>query len=89
MIPDWGLGPQFNKGEGTYVLLAGKPDGTSYVEEYIAFLDSCIPSPVEDKIIASIVLEEAQPYFSGDKNIDTVIGIIQSRVQLYLDENSF
>lgn len=89
VIPDWGLGPQFNKGEGTYVLLAGKPDGTSYVEEYIAFLDSCIPSPVEDEIIASIVLEEAQPYFSGDKNIDTVIGIIQSRVQLYLDENNF
>lgn len=87
VIPDWDSRPQFNMGEGTYLLLAGKPDGTSYVEEYIDFMDSGILSPVEDELIASIVLEEAQPYFSGDKSAETVIDIIQSRVQLYLDEN--
>lgn len=88
LIPEWSSEPQFNMGDGTYTLLSAKPDGTSYVEEYIAFMDSCILYPVEDAIIASIVLEEVEPYFSGDKNLDTVVGIIQSRVQLYLDENS-
>lgn len=87
VIPDWDSRPQFNAGEGTYLLLSAKPDGTSYVEEYIAFMDSGILMPPENSAIASIILEETAPYFSGDKDIDTVIGIIQSRVQLYLDEN--
>ena len=65
-----------------------KPDGTSYVEEYIAFMDSCILMPPEDEAIADIVMEEAEPYFGGNKDLDTVIEIIQNRVQLYLYENS-
>lgn len=88
VIPEWDPIPQFSMGEGTYLLLPAKPDGTSYVEEYIAFMDSGILFPTEDDFIASTVLEEAAPYFSGDKDIDTVIDIIQSRVQIYLDENS-
>jgi len=87
VVPEWDSTVQFNMGEGRYQLLAGKPDGTSYVEEYIAFLDSCVPEPSEDSVIANIVLEEAAPYFAGDKDMDTVISIIQSRVQLYLDES--
>ncbi|MDE6516396.1 MAG: extracellular solute-binding protein, partial [Acetatifactor sp.] len=86
IIPDWGFGPQFSMGESTYLILSSKPDGTSYVEEYIAFRDSCILSPIEDAWVASIVLEEVEPYFAGDKDMDTVIGIIQSRVQTYLNE---
>ena len=74
-------------GDGTYQSLKCKPDGTSYVEDYIEFMDSCILMPPEDSAIASIVMEETQPYFAGDKNMDTVIGIIQSRVQTYLNEN--
>ena len=86
-IPDWDPHPYFNKGESIYMPLLTKSDGTSYVEEYIAFMDSCIPFPYGDDVIASIVLEEVEPYFAGDKDMDTVIGIIQSRVQTYLDEN--
>ncbi len=33
-----------------------------------------------------IILEEIPPFFSGEKGLDEVVGIIQSRVQLYLDE---
>ena len=87
IVPSWGSGPQFNMGEGQYLILDGRPDGTSYAEDYIAFLDSCVPPPSDDGVIANIVLEETAPYFAGDKDMDTVIGIIQSRVQLYLDEN--
>ncbi|MBD5529894.1 MAG: extracellular solute-binding protein [Lachnospiraceae bacterium] len=87
IIPDWDSRPQFSMGEGIYEILPSKPDGTSYVEEYIAFMDSCILSPIKDARVASIVLEEVEPYFAGDKDMDTVIGIIQSRVQMYLNEN--
>lgn len=34
-----------------------------------------------------IITEEAAPYFAGDKDLDNVVEIIQSCVQLYLDEN--
>lgn len=77
----------FSIGDGNYLTLDGKPDGTSYVEDYIAFLDNCVPRPPRDNTIADIVLEEAEAYFAGDKDMDTVIDIIQSRVQLYLNEN--
>ncbi len=87
-LPEWEDTVQFNMGEGTFLILEGKPDGTSYVEEYIEFMDSCVPYSPRDWAIASIVMEEAAAYFSGDKDIDTVVNIIQNRVQLYLDENT-
>lgn len=77
---------QFYMGEGIYRQLECKPDGTAYTEEYIAFMDSCVLRPPMDSAIASIVIEEVEPYFSGDKDMDSVIKIIQSRVQLYLNE---
>ena len=55
------------------------------MEDYIAVPDSCVPRPSRDITIANIVLEEVEPYFAGVKNMDTVIDIIQNRVQLYLD----
>lgn len=87
-IPEWDSRVQFSMGEGSYLILDSKPDGTSYVEEYIEFMDSCVPFPVRNNGITSIVLEEVPAYFSGDKDMDAVIDIIQRRVQLYLDENS-
>ncbi len=74
--------------DGKYsVEVDGKPDGTSYLPEYLDYLSNCKTlSGVTDPII-DIVREEAQPFFDGDKDARTVAGIIQSRVQLYLDEN--
>jgi len=40
----------------------------------------------EESPIKRIILEEVPPFFSGEKGLDEVVGIIQSRVQLYLDE---
>ncbi len=36
--------------------------------------------------IAEMILEEAQPFFQGQKSVEEVADIIQSRVQLYMDE---
>lgn len=87
-VPGWASTVQFSVGEGRYLIVEGKPDGTSYAEDYIALLDSSVPQPPRDSVIADIVLEEVAPYFAGDKDIDTVIKLIQNRVQLYLYENS-
>ena len=32
------------------------------------------------------VCEEAKPYFQGQKSLDDVVKVMQSRVQIYLDE---
>lgn len=39
-----------------------------------------------DSRIEEIVLEESQSYFSGEKELEEVIGIIQKRVTTYLNE---
>lgn len=37
--------------------------------------------------LMKIVLEEAEPFFKGQKSIDEVAGIIQNRVNIYVNEN--
>lgn len=43
--------------------------------------------PVKAKEIQSIILGEAASFVNGDKSLEEVCGLIQNRVQLYLDEN--
>lgn len=45
-------------------------------------------SSTSDSQIVKIINEEAEPYFAGQKSVDEVAKIIQSRVQIYLSENS-
>lgn len=66
--------------------LPAKEDGSSYLEEYLELLESAVPTAVDSEDIFNLVMEEADSYFQADKDIDTVIDIIQKRVQLYLDE---
>lgn len=42
---------------------------------------------VEDSAILHIINEEAAAWYSGQKAIDDVAGIIQNRAQVYVDEN--
>ena len=64
-----------------------KPDGTTYLEEYLAFLDSCVAEPHFPTAISTILSEELPAYFNGDKSVDDTAEIIHRRVQLYFDEN--
>lgn len=72
---------------GGVARVIAKPDGTSYLPEYLAMLDSCVPWSRAMRPIKNIIEEEVEAYFSGNKDARSVAGIIQSRVQLYLDEN--
>lgn len=72
----------------THMTLAAKPDGNSWLEDYLAFIDTCEPEPRwHYTLVGVIISEEVQPYFAGDKSAEEVAKIIQSRVQLYLDES--
>lgn len=45
-----------------------------------------IAASTDDEIM-SIITEEAEPFFQGQKSVDDVVNVIQSRIQLYLNEN--
>ena len=65
--------------------LEGRKDGSSYADEYIAMMDASEPDSIEYEI-KEIVLEESNAFFAGQKTEEEVAKIIQSRVQIYLDE---
>ncbi len=53
-------------------------------KDYVKSLTTA--TELDDKVI-NLVLEEAKPYFKGQKSAAETAAIIQSRVQVYLDEN--
>lgn len=75
-------------GQVTMTPLEGKPDGTSYLPEFLETVYDTLPYEAELDVVRSIVTEEADAYFAGDKGLEDTIRIIQSRVQLYLDEGN-
>lgn len=64
-----------------------KKDGSSYVEDYIAFMDKCRAETRSTEEIVNIIREETSGYFQNIQNLDNTVRLIQSRVQLYLKEN--
>lgn len=71
---------------GQMALLPEKYDGTSYLDEYLEFLENAVPYPAYSDELFNIIMEEADGYFYSDRDLDEVARIIQGRVQLYLDE---
>lgn len=71
----------------TNMLIPLKKDGSSYVEDYIAFMDSCRAEYRDTEDIKKIIREEAGNYFNKTQSLDNAVKVIENRVQLYLDEN--
>ena len=46
------------------------------------------PLPDSDEEILNIITEEAAAYFGNQKSVDDVAKIIQSRISIYVNENS-
>lgn len=57
------------------------------IEAYRKVLEGACPYPVRTLPILDIIYEEAAYYFNGSKSLDEVCGIIENRVQLYLNES--
>ena len=58
-------------------------DEIDKLKDYILSVDKLIYT--DDEII-NIVMEEADPFFAGQKTAEEVAGIIQSRVSIYINE---
>lgn len=76
----------FDRGDGSLEVVGIKPDGTTYLEEYFAYMNGCVQLSETTEEIWEMVSEEAAYYFAGQKEIDKTGDVIQRRVQLYLDE---
>lgn len=55
-------------------------------EEYKKAIEDARPLPIRTAPILTIIREDAEDYFNGSKSADEVIGVINNRVQLYLNE---
>lgn len=51
-------------------------------------IDVAAPMPASDNEVLTIIQEEAEPYYKGQKSLDEVVNTIQSRVSMYVGENS-
>lgn len=78
--------PRMKIDEGHVMLIELKPDKTSYLEEYMDFLENAVINRGWPEQIDRILVEELVPYFNGDREAEDAVANIQNRVQLYLDE---
>ena len=63
-----------------------KPDGTSFLEEYLEFVQNCKPDPARIPQLSEIIGDELLSCFEGGKSAEDAAAAIQNRIQLYLDE---
>ena len=56
------------------------------IDRAVNFLEGLHNMAFEDDVIMNIIYEEAESFFRGQKTAEDVAGMIQNRVQLYLDE---
>lgn len=66
----------------------GRPATRQEIDALRAVIESAGASWSDDEQIMNIVTEEAAPYFAGQKTAQEVANIIQSRVKMYVSENS-
>lgn len=57
------------------------------VAEFLAIVEKADELQYQDTAIQKIIEEEVAPYFAGQKSVEEVADIIQSRVDIYLKEN--
>lgn len=78
--------PVFRHGDRSVTVLEGKPDGSSYLTEFLEVAEDSIPYETELDRVRDMVREEADACFAGHKEVEDTARTIQKRVQMYLDE---
>ena len=58
----------------------------SCIDKFQDLIESCSQVASQDSAVVTIVREEMPAYFSGQKDIEDVISIMEDRVQTFLDE---
>ncbi len=64
----------------------GIPLTDEMLVEFRERIEGARPLPIRNEPLLNIILEEAEDYFNGYKNAEEISGVINKRVQLYLDE---
>ncbi len=67
--------------------VAVPPFSKEQLDELIACMESVTAVPFEDRQVLNIINEELESYFTGQKRAEDAAAIIQSRVQMYVQEN--
>ncbi len=62
---------------------AGRVDNKIWTAD---FIEGIHHFAFDDMTVMNIVYEEAEGYFRGQKNMESVVSVIQNRVGLYLQE---
>ncbi|HKM35426.1 MAG TPA: extracellular solute-binding protein [Lachnospiraceae bacterium] len=85
--PAWYYRAQMEKGMrgGTAI---SNPNGDSYLEEIIQYLNNLGVSETAPESIRNIITDETEDFFSGGRDAKQVADAIDNRVQLYLDEQN-
>lgn len=58
------------------------------VDQMYAFLKGLDSEAYYDSSVENIIAEESAAFFEGQKSAEDVAGVIQSRIQIYINENS-
>ena len=58
----------------------------SCIDKFQDLIESCSQVASQDSAVVTIVREEMPAYFSGQKDIEDVISVMEDRVQTFLDE---
>ena len=67
--------------------IVAEPLTKAEIDSYMNVIKSADKLVNYNESISDIIIEEAQSYFSGQKDAASVAKIIQSRVQIYVNEN--
>jgi ABC-type glycerol-3-phosphate transport system substrate-binding protein len=84
---NWPSHAIYDNGNSVYFLDCPKPTQTD-IDSLRALIDSATYRSRTNNVILSIIEEEVAPYFAGQKTVDEVAEIIQSRASIYVSENS-
>ena len=63
------------------------PPNEAQMERFWRLYDSIDRMSGDDRMLQDIILEQAAPYFAGDKSLEETADLIQRRAQLYVNEN--
>lgn len=77
---------RFENGHMYYPAYYGEDTSAEKREEYKRAIEDVRNLPLQNALILTIVLDEAEYYFNGSKSAEEVSLMINNRVQLYLDE---
>ena len=56
------------------------------LDSAVAFIEGVHHFSFDDTTVMNIIYEEAESYFRGQKDVESVVDVIQNRVGLYLQE---